>query len=97
VLPQVLALERQRLLDEHLVDAAQRGDQPQPVGLRVDRIAALLGEVQRVRGHADDQPVAERAGALEEADVADVQHVEGAEGDDAAQGAVGGAVHQVGR
>jgi len=36
-------------------------------------------------------------GALEEADVADVQHVEGAEGDDAAQGAVGGAVHQVGR
>ena len=28
---------------------------------------------------------------------ADVQHVEGAEGDDAAQGTVGGAVHQVGR
>ena len=47
---------------------------------------------ERVEGVEDlDVP------ADEQADVADVQHVEGAEGDDAALAAFGGKSHQVGR
>ena len=80
----VLALLLQALLDEDLVDDLQAADDRGPLLLGEHRDAALLGEVQRVGGHPDDQPVTELAGPLEHPQVTDVEDVEGAEGDDGA-------------
>src|SRR3546814_12639526 len=44
---------------------------------------AFLSEVQLVRRNADDQFAAERCRAFENAQVADVEQIESAEGDDA--------------
>ena len=50
-----------------------------------DRLAALLAQVEGVRGHADHEAVAERGGALDHAQVPDVEDVERAEGDHGAR------------
>ena len=81
MLEHVLPLLLQALLDEDLVDHLETGDDLHPLVLAEDRVAALFGEVQRVGGHPDDEPVAERGRSVEHPDVPDVQDIEGSEGD----------------
>ncbi len=82
----VLALPLQRLLDEGFVDAAQRLHDRQPGVERVDAGPALLGHVQLVGGDAHDQAVAQVPSPFQDGQMADVEHVERAEGDHGALG-----------
>src|SRR6185503_1387050 len=89
VMGHVVPFELQALLDEHLVDHPEAADDLQALILGENRGTALLAEVELVRGHPHDQPVAEGTGPVEHPDVPHVQHVERAEGDDRALAQVG--------
>ena len=75
------------LLDDDLVRQARGAHRLDALhqGLAHVDLAALLVEI--VRGDADDQPVAQRLRALEQADVTVVQQIIGAVGDDLYHGA----------
>ena len=67
----------------HGIDAAQREQHPLAVFLRVDRSGAALEPAHRgVRVQADDEVLSQRARLLKVGDVADVQDVEAAVGED---------------
>jgi putative ABC transport system ATP-binding protein len=82
VLEDVVPLLLQALLDEHLVDRAQRSHDLHPLVLGEHRGPALLAFVEGVRGHADDEPVPQGGGPFDDPQMPDVEHVEGAERDD---------------
>jgi hypothetical protein len=69
--------------DHHLVNAGQRPQNLGPILLGIDRtIRALDPPDGCVRVQADHEPRAERLGRLQITDVADVQDVEAAVGED---------------
>ena len=82
VLDDVVALLLEALLEEDGVHGLERRDDLQALPLGEDRRAALLALVEGVGGDPDDEAVAEGGGALDDAQVADMEDVEGAERDD---------------
>src|SRR4051794_3688697 len=81
----VVALELEALLDEDLVDWLERGHDRHSLGLAEDGLATLLGDVERVGGHAHHEAVAVLRRALDDPQVPEVEDVERAEGQDGAR------------
>src|SRR5690606_25428627 len=93
VAPDVVHLLLPRALREHLVDVPDRFQHRLAV-LVVEQRGLVLALVELVGRQADDQAVAERAGAPEQVDVPDVQDIECPVGDHrlhAARSVAGGA------
>src|SRR3546814_11307769 len=67
MLDEVLALQLEAVLAEHLADVTDRADDGHAFVFVIDRIMASLSEVQLVRRNADDQFAAERCRAFENA------------------------------
>jgi len=82
----ILPLLLQALLDEHLVDGLDVGNDLKPFILAENRITTLLREVEIVGGHADNEPVTELGRAVEHPHMSDMEYVEGTERDDGLPG-----------
>src|SRR5215203_5973223 len=82
VVDQILALELQRVLDEHVVHVADRLHDRQAMVEWVRGIQLLLSEVQLIRGHAHDEVIAQILRAAEDIEMSDVKEIVGPERDD---------------
>src|SRR5436190_13802864 len=81
-LDQVLALELQRVLDEHLVHVPDRLDDRDAMVERIRGTQLLLPEVQLIGGHAHHEAIAKVLRAAQDVEMPDVKEIVGPERDD---------------
>ncbi|MNR36152.1 hypothetical protein D3C85_1540480 [compost metagenome] len=84
MLANVIDLLFPRVLRDHQVDATERLDDLLALGIGDQRLLALQ-PVELVGGHRDYRPLAQLAHTLEQAQMADMEHIEGTVGDDGSQ------------